>query len=226
MLPVLRGAEQTFKTVARFIATVQPGFFQGTAMLAFILFAVVASITPGPTNLIVFSTSARRGWRPCVPIILGAGLGAASLVWVAGSSASTLLALPGVRPVVNAIGLGWMLWLAWQIFNAPVNALNGAAAGQKPEMGLVGAALLQWVNPKSWLMALAVIGVFTAQGQALNALCLAFFLVSLPCLGAWALLGRGASRWLDSPQRLRWLNRSLAVLLVISSTTALLGGNG
>lgn len=195
-------------------------------MLAFILFAFVASITPGPTNLIVLGTSARRGWRPCLPIILGAGLGAASLVWVAGSSASTLLSLPGVRPVVSAIGMGWMLWLAWQIFNAPVTALNDAAAGQKADMGLVGAALLQWVNPKSWLMALAVISVFTAQGQPLNALCLAFFLVSLPCLGAWALLGRGASRWLDSPQRLRGLNRSLAVLLVISSATALLGSNG
>lgn len=86
----------------------------------------------------------------------------------------------------------------------------------------MGAALLQWVNPKSWLMALAVIGVFTAQGQGLNALCLAFFLVSLPCLGAWAMLGRGAARWLGSPARLRWLNRALAVLLVISSATALL----
>jgi threonine/homoserine/homoserine lactone efflux protein len=41
-------------------------------MLAFILFAFVASVTPGPTNLIVLSTSARRGWRPCLPIILGA----------------------------------------------------------------------------------------------------------------------------------------------------------
>lgn len=191
-------------------------------MLAFILFAFVASITPGPTNLIVLSTSARRGWRPCLPIILGAGAGAASLVWVAGTGASGLLLLPGVRPVVTALGLCWMLWLAWRIFSAPVSAITAEAKTEKPEMGLVGAALLQWVNPKSWLMAIAVIGVFTAQGQGLNALCVAFFLVSLPCLGAWAMLGRGAARWLSSPGQLRWLNRVLAVVLVVSSAAAVL----
>lgn len=191
-------------------------------MFAFILFAFVASITPGPTNLIVLSTSVRRGWRPCLPIILGAGAGAASLVWIAGTGASHLLLLPGVRPVVTGLGLCWMLWLAWRIFNAPTCAITAEAETEKPEMGLVGAALLQWVNPKSWLMAMAVIGVFTAQGQGLNALCLAFFLVSLPCLGAWAVLGRGAARWLGSPARLRRLNRVLAVVLVVSSAAAVL----
>lgn len=190
-------------------------------MLAFILFAFVASITPGPTNLIVLSTSARHGWRPCLPIILGAGVGAASLVWVAGAGASTLM-LPGVRPLISGLGLCWMLWLAWQIFNSPVAAIDPAKGEEKSELGLVGAALLQWVNPKSWMMAIAVISVFTAQGQGLNALCLTFFLVSLPCLAMWALLGRGAARWLSNPAQLRWLNRVLAVLLVVSSAAALL----
>lgn len=192
-------------------------------MLAFILFAFVASITPGPTNLIVLSTSARRGWRPCLPIILGAGAGAASLVWVAGTGASTLM-LPGVRPVISALGMCWMLWLAWQIFNAPVTAIDPQAGEATSELSLLGAAVLQWVNPKSWFMAIAVISVFTAQGQGLNALCLAFFLVSLPSLAIWALLGRGAARWLSNPVQLQWLNRILAVLLVVSSASTLLRG--
>ncbi len=56
----------------------------------------------------------------------------------------------------------------------------------------------------------------------MNALCLVFFVVSLPCLAIWALLGRGAARWLSDPVQLRGLNRVLAVLLVISSATAIL----
>jgi len=192
-------------------------------MLAFIAFAFVASITPGPTNLIVLSTSARKGWRACVPIIVGAGAGAAMVVWAAGTGAgSTLLLVPGVRPIMTGLGLCWMLWLAWQIFSAPVTPLNAPAAENRRELGLIGAVLLQWVNPKSWLMALAVISVFTANGQALAPLCLAFFLVALPCLGAWAVLGLGAARWLNHPRRLRWLNRGLALLLVISSAATLL----
>lgn len=189
-------------------------------MLVFILFAFVASITPGPTNLILFSTSARWGLRPCLPVILGAGAGATVLVWVAGTGASGLLLLPGVHPWLNAIGLGWMLWLAWQIFTAPAPLISPQP--QPKAIGWVGAALLQWVNPKSWLMAVAVIGVFTTQGQSLSTLCLVFFVVSLPCLGAWALLGQGATRWLKHPGQLQMLNRCLAVLLVISSAAALL----
>lgn len=192
-------------------------------MLAFILFAFVASITPGLTNLIVLSTGARRGWRACVPIIVGAGAGAAMVVWAAGTGAGTaLLLVPGVRPVMTALGLCWMLWLAWQIFTAPVVSLSAAAAENTREMGLLGALLLQWVNPKSWLMALAVISVFTANGQSLEQLCLVFFLVALPCLGSWAVMGVVAARWLGSPARLRWMNRALAVLLVVSSAATLL----
>jgi threonine/homoserine/homoserine lactone efflux protein len=190
-------------------------------VIAFILFAFVASISPGPTNLIILGTSARRGWRPCLPIIFGAGAGAASLVWVAGAGASSLM-VPGVRPVISVLGLCWMLWLAWQIFNAPVTAIDAKTGEAASELGWFGAALLQWVNPKSWFMAIAVISVFTASGQGLNALCLAFFLVSLPCLAIWALLGRGAARWLSNPAQLQWLNRILAVLLVVSSVSALL----
>ncbi|WP_040260520.1 LysE family translocator [Pseudomonas massiliensis] len=192
-------------------------------MFAFVLFAFVASITPGPTNLIVLSTSAQRGWRPCVPIIFGAGAGAALLVWAVGTGAgSALLLIPGLRPALTVLGLGWMLWLAWRIFTAPVTPIEKNPAKADRPMGWLGAVLLQWVNPKSWIMALAVISVFMAEGQPLGQLTLAFFLVALPCLGAWALLGRGAARWLDRPRQMRWFNRVLALLLVISSAGALL----
>jgi threonine/homoserine/homoserine lactone efflux protein len=192
-------------------------------MLAFILFAFVASITPGPTNLIVLSTGARRGWRPCVPIVIGACAGAALVVWVAGKGAGgVLLTYPAARTAMTALGLGWMLWLAWQIFNAPVTPPATAVAEAKPELGLLGAALLQWINPKTWLMALAVVGVFTTQGLPLDQLCLTFFLVSIPCMSTWGLLGLGAARWLRHPQQRRWLNRILALLLVVSSSAALL----
>ena len=145
------------------------------------------------------------------------------LVWIAGTGAGTaLLELPHARTAMTALGLCWMLWLAWKLFTSPVVPLDAATSELPRELGLVGALLLQWVNPKSWLMALAVIGVFTADGQPLTPLCMAFFLVALPCLGAWALLGRGAARWLNTPAHLRWMNRALALLLVLSSGVALL----
>lgn len=50
---------------------------QFSQWLPFLLFAFVASITPGPTNLLVFSNSARFGWSAALPIMLG-GCGAAA----------------------------------------------------------------------------------------------------------------------------------------------------
>ena len=47
-------------------------------------------------------------------------------------------------------------------------------------------------------------------------LALLFFLVSIPCVGAWAALGAGASRFLMTPRRLRLFNVVMALLLVAS----------
>ncbi|WP_424818039.1 LysE family translocator, partial [Pseudomonas viridiflava] len=80
------------------------------------------------------------------------------------------------------------------------------------------------VNPKTWMMALAVVSVFS-QGTVAH-LALAFFLVSLPCLACWALLGAGSARLLKSARALQWLNRSMAVLLLVSAWAAYLNRPG
>ena len=107
---------------------------------------------------------------------------------------------------------------------APASALD-ASAGQPRRLGLAGAAALQLVNPKTWMMALAVVSVFAGteadrQWRALW-LSLVFFLIALPCLGAWALLGAGSARWLRSPQALQAFNRGMALLLLASTWMSL-----
>jgi threonine/homoserine/homoserine lactone efflux protein len=183
-------------------------------MLSFLLFAFVASITPGPTNILILSNSARYGVKASLPIILGAGLGAAALVLLVGTGAGRSLAqLPAVQPVMSAIGVGWLTWLAWKIFSSSSHPIE--ADGDRPRIGLLGAASLQVINPKTWMMALAVVSVFS-QGNVAH-LALAFFLVSLPCLGCWALLGTGSARLLTSERAMQWLNRGMALLLLVSA---------
>jgi len=189
-------------------------------MYAFVLFAFVASITPGPTNLLVLSNSARFGLRAALPIIFGACAAAALIVLAVGTGLGrTLMTLPGVQPTMTTVGLLWLSWLAWKIGSAPAQAIE---ADQGRRLGLTGAASLQLVNPKTWVMALAVVSVFSAQGLAVHWLALAFFLVSLPCLGCWALLGAGSARWLRSPQAMQRMNRVLAVLLLVSAWATVL----
>ncbi|MDU8645191.1 LysE family translocator [Pseudomonas syringae group sp. 26L6] len=183
-------------------------------MLPFILFAFVASITPGPTNILVLSNSARFGWRAVVPLILGACTGAALLVLLVGMGVGhSLLAIPNAQRVMAWVGVLWLTWLAWKIGTGPTDSIERQ---NSLPMGFIGGAALQLVNPKTWVMALAVVSVFS-QRSPVSYLALVFFLISLPCLGSWALMGAGSSRWLTSPRRVQWMNRVLAVLLLLAA---------
>ncbi|MCW8275027.1 LysE family translocator [Pseudomonas sp. PCH199] len=189
-------------------------------LLPFLLFAFVASITPGPTNILVMSNSARFGLAAAVPIIFGACASAAILVLLVGTGAgSSLTAWPLIRTVMQWAGVTWLSYLAWQIFRAPAIAVTAQKTGAR--LGALGAASLQWINPKTWMMALAVVSVFAGVGEDrlvhVLFLALAFFLISLPCLAVWALLGAGSSRWLSSPRAMRRFNRCMALLLLGSA---------
>ena len=195
-----------------------------STLLPFMLFAFVASITPGPTNILVLSNSARFGFRATLPIILGACAGAALLVLVVGSGfGQSLVQLPKLQTALQWIGIAWLNYLAWQIFSAPTRAIE-ADTRQKP-LSPIGASL-QLINPKSWMMALAVVSVFTGNGAERQSqvvyLSLAFFLISIPCLGTWALLGAGSARVLRSTSAMQRFNRGMAVLLLAAAWLSVL----
>ena len=192
-------------------------------LLPFMLFAFVASITPGPTNILVLSNSSRFGLGAAVPIILGACSAAALIVLLVGLGAGEwLLRHPQLQQLMSWLGLAWLFYLAWQIARSPVDPVEAAAAPRR--LGALGAAGLQLVNPKVWMMALAVVGVFSgaaadAGRYAIHALL--FFLIALPCLAAWALLGAGAAKLLHSAAHLRRFNYAMALLLVVSALLSL-----
>jgi threonine/homoserine/homoserine lactone efflux protein len=194
-------------------------------LLPFLLFAFVASITPGPTNILVLSNSARYGLGAAVPIIFGACASAAILVLLVGAGVgSSLTTWPALQIVMQWVGVMWLSYLAWQIFRAPAEAISTRKT--EARLGWMGAASLQWINPKTWMMALAVVSVFAGAGEERLAhvihLSLVFFLISLPCLGVWALLGAGSSRWLRSPKAMRRFNRCMGLLLLGSAWLSVL----
>jgi len=208
--------------------------------LPFLMFALVASITPGPTNVIVLSHSARRGVAATLPIIIGGCGGAALLVLTVGIGVGDALAAhPLLQRAMAWTGVLWLSWLAWQIWRSPATAIatDGAAHAERVDhadqadsrhrpLGLAGAAGLQLVNPKTWMMALAVVSVFAGHGKdqthQVILLSLIFFVVSLPCMGAWAVLGAGAARFIRSAAQLKRFERLMALVLLASAWGSLL----
>jgi threonine/homoserine/homoserine lactone efflux protein len=187
------------------------------SLLPLLGFAVATSVTPGPNVLMVASSAATRGWRATLPHMLGITVGfGAMLVLVGLGLAGPLLASPMLHGALRWVAVAWMLWLAWKIATAPL-----AGEGKpRPLLGFRGAALFQWVNPKAWMIAAAVIPAFTLPGQAMlpQVLLIAgvFVAVSMPCLFIWAGIGTAAAQLLREPARLRAFNIVMALLLVAS----------
>ncbi|MCK1056905.1 LysE family translocator, partial [Pseudomonas aeruginosa] len=160
------------------------------SLVPFLLFAVVASITPGPTNILVLSNSQRHGLAAAWPIVLGACAAVAALILLLGLGLGELLRRhPLLQQGLAWLGVGWLSYLAWSLFRS-AGGIDGAEPPRR--LGVLGGAALQLVNPKAWMMALAALALFAGEGAGqagrIGLLALLFFLVSLPCLASWALL--------------------------------------
>lgn len=190
------------------------------SLLPFILFALVSSISPGPTNLLILAHGARSGLRASLAPILAACGAAASIVLMVGLGLGELLVRhPLAQQVMSWAGVLWLSGLALKMMRSAAAPLQAATA---QGFSAFSAASLQVVNPKVWLMAVAVVGVFAAPSLPVWQLALVFLLIALPCMAAWALLGVGSARWLQAPRRLQLFNQMLAGVLLISAWAAVL----
>lgn len=190
------------------------------SFLPFVAFALVASISPGPTNLLILGQAARHGLRSTLMPILAACLAAAATVLLVGVGLGDWLTHhPRAQHLMMWGGVVWLTWLAWQLLRSTGD--TGAAPKARGFTAL-DAAALQVINPKVWLMAVAVIGVFAAPGVAVWQLALVFLLIALPCMTLWALLGVGSAAWLQTPRRMRLFNQALGGLLLLSAWVTVL----
>lgn len=180
-------------------------------------FAVAASVTPGPNNVLVAANAAAHGLRAAVPHALGIAVGFAAMIVLVGLGVGGLRgALPMLASGLRWVALAWLGYLAWQIATAPAPGL-AARAGR---FGFRQAVLFQWVNPKAWLLALSIASAWVRPGAAAMPQLLliggVFAVVGPPCNLPWALLGTGAARLLTTPARLRGFNLAMAALLLAS----------
>lgn len=187
------------------------------ALLGLALFAFVASITPGPNNLMLMSSGVNFGLRKTLPHLSGVSLGFMLLTALVGVGAlqflfETLWLFTGLKVVCA----GYLLYLAFQIARASELSKSGEKKGKA--FSFWQAVLFQWVNPKAWTMAISSISLFAPDNSlsSIAAVVLIFGAINLPCITAWTLLGTKLQRWLSSPSVLRRFNYTMAALLVLS----------
>jgi threonine/homoserine/homoserine lactone efflux protein len=183
--------------------------------ITFMLFAVVAAITPGPSNLVLTSTGASVGLLRGLPCLGGVVIGMGIMMFlVAFGLGNVVLASPMVLLILKWGGIGFLLWLSWKIATAG----RGDATADKQPLGFLGAAAFQWINPKSWLVSVSAVGTYLhpEAGKAFTQAMgfgLLFTLAAFPSCFIWLAFGASLQRFLRTERTARIFNVTMGALL-------------
>ena len=179
---------------------------------------MVAAITPGPSNIMLTAAGASAGVLKGLPCLFGVTTGMGLMMFLVPLGLGSLvLDHPLVLKTLKWGGAAVLLWLSWKI----ATSRSMDSLPESRPVGFIGAAVFQWVNPKSWLVTASAAGAFLHTGAGSPVLQSAllgglFVLVALPSCFVWLAFGATAQRLLQTPRRLRAFNITMGILLALS----------
>ncbi|MCY4031993.1 MAG: LysE family translocator [Hyphomicrobiales bacterium] len=187
---------------------------------ALLVFAFTATWTPGPNNVLLASSGALFGFWRSVPLILGAPLGLAAMVFCVALGLGELFRTqPWIQNGVRIIGALVFLWICWKIVSIPFPKDSENNSTTVKPWSFLKAAGFQWINPKSWGTSLAIVSAYsTGEHLLLEGALLAFPFIcaGLTSSPAWVLFGALIRGFLNTPLRFRIYNIIMGGLMGLS----------
>jgi threonine/homoserine/homoserine lactone efflux protein len=186
---------------------------------ALLVLATAVSFTPGPNTTLSTAIAANRGLKPAMRFVCAVPVGwGLLLVLCALGLGAVVMAAPMLRWAVLGLGVAYMLWLAWRLAGSAALTANDA---RKLDVGFAQGVLLQFVNLKAWLLAMAIASGWVA-GRAdwpvrLAQVLPVMLLFALSSNLAYALMGSALRGRLAQGRRLLWFNRAMALALAVTA---------
>ncbi|MDF9841535.1 MULTISPECIES: LysE family transporter [unclassified Paenibacillus] len=184
-------------------------------LAAFLVYCIVVTFTPGPTNIVILSTVQHNSLKQAMKYVWGATL-AFGLLLAASALLNRMLAgvLPGVLTVMQVIGSLYMLYLAVQIYR-----MNTAEAQHHNTSGFASGLLMQFINPKVILFTLTVIPGYVLPYYS-SPLILTVFVIVITVIGflafmAWLVFGTVFRAFLQAHRRTA--NTVMALFMIYSA---------
>ncbi|WP_311065611.1 LysE family translocator [Halomonas sp. DWK9] len=180
-------------------------------------FALAASISPGPVNIVCLSSGTHHPIYKGLIFVTGATLGFLLLFLCIGAGLYSLLTvLPWLEEALQWAGIVFLLYLSVRLLQH-----HGHVCEHHPQKapGFITGAAMQWLNPKAWLASAAGIGAYTnGNDPYLIALFAALYLpICWLSLASWVYAGAFLKRYIHRPIVLLTINRCLAVGLAGSA---------
>jgi threonine/homoserine/homoserine lactone efflux protein len=190
-------------------------------LVAVATFGFVTAITPGPNNSYLLASGANHGTRKSLIFVNGIMLGLGSMLSAIGLGlGAVFLAVPMIYDILKYVGFGYIVYLAYKVIRSGYK--SGPDQVEVPRF--FNAFLLQFVNPKAWIVCTSFMATYAPVdlGVGAVAICIAIFLITTyPGAVAWAVMGQGISKVLTNPTRLRLFNWTAGILLVATMVPAL-----
>lgn len=184
-------------------------------ILSFIIYCIVVTFTPGPTNIVILSSVQHHGARKTMGYVGGATL-AFGLLLAASALLNRMLAdfIPHILGVMQVIGSLYMLYLAYQVYR-----MGRSESTAQQASGFVSGLLMQFANPKVLLFTLTVIPGYVMPYYSSTAAALIFVIV-ITVIGflaftTWVVFGSVFKSFLQQHQQV--MNSIMALFLVYSA---------
>ncbi|WP_106476126.1 LysE family translocator [Phytohalomonas tamaricis] len=184
-------------------------------LVSLALFAVPMTGTPGPNNVMLTASGALYGYRRTLPHIFGILCGGIVLFTALALGLGLVFQrFPMLQLGLKLVGSLYLLYLAWKIARAAPP--DFAARNDSKPLTFGQAALFQFINPKVWVMGMALVaGFMPSDGNiVINAFLLALLVevIAFPCISVWAGFGMAIGRTLRTPRAWRIFNITMGVM--------------
>ena len=186
---------------------------------ALMVLATAMSFSPGPNTTLSTALAANGGLKRAMRFIVAVPVGwTLLLVLCAAGIGSLVVAVPALRLVIKALGIAYLLWLAWKLSRS---ATLGSADEAHLSVGFIQGVMLQFINIKAWLLALTLVaGWIAGQPDALGRFAIVAPVMLFYAFAsnlAYAVVGAVLRTWLTEGKRLLWFNRGMAAVLVLTA---------
>lgn len=182
---------------------------------SFIIYCIIVTFTPGPSNIIILSLAQNVGARKTLKFVYGATAAFSSLITISVLLNSTLTSMmPKYLQIMRVIGSLYIGYLAFKIFFA--NTKEESSKGNAVSSTFLNGFILQYINPKVVLFTMTVIPSFVLPYYNTKGI-LSIFIIVLTLIGflafsTWVLFGSIFKKFLIKYQSL--LNKVTAIFLV------------
>lgn len=171
------------------------------------------TISPGPANILISSTSAQYGTRRTLPLVWGiVAVFAAQIAVVGFGVGELLLRYPLLSTLFKWLGAGYLFYLAYKFFRS-----SGMKASDETKLGFQEGALVQFFNFKALTVPLIMYTQFldpdTATRTQFVMLTIALFVLIISSLMAWVLGGSFLQRFFQSEFGVKWQGKIFAAML-------------